>query len=35
MAGNNHVTLYRLLSYGERAAPLKKDSGALEGKTND
>jgi hypothetical protein len=35
MAGNNPVTLHRLLSYGERAAPLKKDGRALEWKTND
>jgi hypothetical protein len=35
MAGNNPVTLYRLLSYGKRATPSKKDGRALEGKTND
>jgi hypothetical protein len=35
MASNNPVTLCHPLPYGRRAAPSKKDGGALEGKTND
>jgi hypothetical protein len=35
MASNNLVALCHPLPYGRRAAPSKKDSGALEGKTND
>jgi hypothetical protein len=35
MAGDNPVTLYCLHSYGRHAAPSRKDSGALEGKTKD
>jgi hypothetical protein len=35
MASNNPVALCHPLPHGQRAAPLKKDGGALEGKTND
>jgi hypothetical protein len=35
MASNNPVALCHPLPYDRRAAPSKKDGGALEGKTND
>jgi hypothetical protein len=35
MASNNPVALCHPLPYGRRAAPSKKDGGALEGKTDD
>jgi hypothetical protein len=35
MASNNPVALWHPLPYDRRVAPLKKDGGALEGKTND
>jgi hypothetical protein len=35
MASNNPVALCHPLPYGRCAAPSKKDSGALEGKTDE
>jgi hypothetical protein len=35
MASNNPMALCHPLPYGRRAAPSKKDGGALEGKTSD
>jgi hypothetical protein len=34
MVSNNPVALYHPLLYGRRAAPSRKDSGALKGKVN-